>query len=730
MPAMPFMRLADHYSLQVQFMEVWLSTVKSLASLFEADRVAIIGASERNHYASTIIRNLQMLGFDRSCILPINPNRTDVFGLKTYPTVLDVPEEIPLAVVATNVRTVVPIVRELGQKGVRGAVILADGFGEAGDEGKALQQQLVAAANEVGLEIVGPNCMGFVAVRKNLGLWGGELPRSLRAGNVGCIFQSSGMLNLFLNLGTKRGVGFHIAVSGGNEAILTSADYLSYAADCLEIDVITMFMEAAPKDPRMFTWALDRAITNGKSVVILRAGRSERAKRNVIAHTGNLAGSAAAWDALFDQHGAILVDDLDDLMETTVLFASAGVRPDLHDRGVGLVTISGGDCTLLCDIGEQEGVPLPELSPETLKTMVAKLDKSTLLGNPLDVENLQRQDETAFDDCMAALFQEPRIDTIGIRLNLPNVPKSSHMHTYEKITDLRAGSDKRVVVFSRASEPLADEWYDLFRRLGLPFVQEYRKGLRALHRLRRSESERARGRFTAPARSVDRSTHRLGASGILSFAATAKLLDAYGIRLAPWMMAQSPEEACQAADRLGYPCVLKLVSCDVPHKTEYGALALGLKDSTDVRKAYTEIVSRVKEKKPEAQIEGIIVQPQLRGVECLLGITRDPQLGPVMVLGFGGVLVEALKDVTVRVPPISAAEARGALDSLRGRAILSGVRGAPPADIEALADMASRLSWLAYDLRDGIEELDLNPVLALAEGQGAVAVDALMVALR
>ena len=196
--------------------------------------------------------------------------------------------------------------------------------------------------------------MGFVAVRKNLGLWGGELPRSLRAGNVGCIFQSSGMLNLFLNLGTKRGVGFHIAVSGGNEAILTSADYLSYAADCLEIDVITMFMEAAPKDPRMFTWALDRAITNGKSVVILRAGRSERAKRNVIAHTGNLAGSAAAWDALFDQHGAILVDDLDDLMETTVLFASAGVRPDLHDRGVGLVTISGGDCTLLCDIGEQE----------------------------------------------------------------------------------------------------------------------------------------------------------------------------------------------------------------------------------------------------------------------------------------------------------------------------------------------------------------------------------------
>lgn len=710
-------------------MEVLLSTVKSLASLFEADRVAIIGASERNHYASTIFRNLQMLGFDRSCILPINPNRTDVFGLKTYPTVLDVPEEIPLAVVATNVRTVVPVVQELGQKGVRGAVILADGFGEAGDEGKALQRQLVAAANEVGLEIVGPNCMGFVAVRKGLGLWGGELPRSLREGNIGCIFQSSGMLNLFLNLGTKRGVGFHIAVSGGNEAILTTSDYLSYAADCQEIEVIAMFMESAPKDPRMFAWALDRAVTKGKSVIILRAGKSERAKRNVIAHTGNLAGSAAAWDAFFDQHGAILVDDLDDLMETTVLFSSAGVRPDLHDRGVGLVTISGGDCTLLSDLCDQEGIPLPDLSPETLKTMVAKLDKSTLLGNPLDVENLQRQDEEAFDHCLAVLFQESRIDTIGIRLNLPDVPKSSHIHTYEKITDLR-GSEKRVVVFSRASEPLAEEWYDLFRRLELPFVQEYRKGLRALHRLRKSERERAKGRFSVPARYVARSTHRLDASGILSFAATAKLLDAYGIRLAPWMMAQSPEDASQAADSLGYPCVLKLVSPDVPHKTEYGALVLGLKDTKDVRKAYTEIISRVKEKKPEAQIEGIIVQHQLRGVECLLGITRDPQLGPVMALGLGGILVEALKDVTVRIPPISATEAWTALNSLRGRAILSGVRGAPPADIESLADMATRLSWLAYDLRDELAEIDLNPVLALAKGQGAVAVDALMVALR
>jgi acetyltransferase len=709
-------------------MEVGVPTGRPLVSLFEADRVAIIGASERNHYASNIFRNLQMLGFDRSCVYPINPNRTGVFGLKTYPTVLAVPEDIPLAVVATNAKTVFPVVHELGQKGVRGAVVLADGFGEAGDEGKALQQKLVASANEVGLQILGPNCMGFVAVRKRLGLWGGELPQSLRAGNIGCIFQSSGMLNLFFNLGTKRGFGFHFAVSGGNEAILTSADYLSYAADCLEIYVIAMFMEAAPKDTRMFACALDRAIANGKSVVILRAGRSERAKRNVIAHTGNLAGSAAAWDAFLDQHGAILVDDLDDLLETTALFASAGLRPGQHDRGVGLVTISGGDCTLLCDISEQEGLPLPELSPETQRVMIENLDKPTLVGNPLDVENLQRQDEAAFNRCLAAFFQEPRVDTVGVRLNLPDSPTSASKRLYQTIADLKAASNKRVVLLSRATESLANEWYTLFQDLELPFVREYRKGLRALRRLRNSERDRACDRFTMTTRSgPGPSRPRFQEGGVLPFEETAKLLDAYGIPLAPTVMAHSPEDAVRAADQLGYPCVLKVASVDIPHKTEYGALALGLENGESVRRAYGDMISQVRKTKPSTKIEGIMVQRHLRGIECLLGITRDEQLGPLLVMGLGGVFVEVLADIAIRIPPITVLEARRALDSLKGRAILYGVRGASANDIEAIAEMASRLSWLAYDLGDEIAEMDLNPVVVLPDRQGALAVDALTV---
>lgn len=709
-------------------MAVGDTPVKSLAALFEADRVAIVGASERNHYATVVFRNLQMLGFDPSRVVPINPNRADVFGLKTYASILDVPGDVPLAVIAVNARTVVPVVRELGKKGVRAGVVFADGFGEAGEAGKSLQRELAEAADEAGIKILGPNCMGLVAVRAKLGLWGGVLPKTLRPGNIGCVFQSSGMMNLLMNMGSARGLGFHIAASGGNEVVLNSADYLAYAAECPEIDVVAMFVEAAPKDPQRFAAALDRAVANGKSIVMLRAGRTQRAQRNVIAHTGQLAGSAAAWDAFFEQYGAVLVNDLDDLIDTTALFAGAKLRADPHDRGVGLVTISGGDCTLLCDIAEQEGVQVPELGPETQRILVESLDKPTLLGNPLDVEDLQRQNMEAFDRCLAAFFHEPKIDNVGVRLNLPETITPAAESLYQRIADLSRETDKRVIVLTRATEPIAEVWHERLRSLGLIFTGDYRKSLRALGRLRRNERDRALGRFAAAARPARLPARAELPSGVvLSHEMTAKLLEAYGIALVPYVLANSVDEAGRAADDLGYPCVLKVASVDIPHKTEFGALALGLANRESVHNAYEEILSRARQKKPDANIEGVLVQPQIKGVECLLGISRDDRLGPVLAIGLGGIFVEVMADVALRIPPVTAAEANRALEGLKGRAILRGARGAPPADIDALAEMAARLSWLAHDYADEIAELDLNPIVVLPQGRGALAVDALIV---
>ncbi|HMA82280.1 MAG TPA: CoA-binding protein, partial [Candidatus Binatia bacterium] len=513
-----------------------MSSDQPLAPLFEADRLAIIGASDRNHYAVNIFKNLQTMGFDPSKIIPINPGRPEVFGLKAYPSIGEVPGEISLAVIAVNNKAVVSVVEEAGKKGIKAGVIFADGFAEGGETGKKLQQDLTAAAKAANLKLLGPNCMGFVSVRAKLGIWGGELPKSLRAGNIGCLFQSSGMMNLLMMAGAKRGLGFHVCASGGNEIVLNSADYLAYQAECDEIDVIATYFEAAPKEPERFAAALDRAIANGKSVLILRAGRTERARRNVIAHTGQLAGSAAAWDAFFEQHGAIIVNDLDDLIDTTALFAGARLRPDKHDRGVGLITISGGDCTLLSDIADQEGVAVPDLSSETQKVLVESLDKSTLLGNPLDVEDLQRINPEAFDRCLEKFFHEPAIDMLGVRLNLPESITPSAEKLYAQISQLSRASDKRVFILTRATEPPAPVWYDNLASLDLTFTGDYRKSIRAMSRLRKNERDRALGRFAKLIRSGAAPARRQLGSGVLSYQSTDELLQAYKIAMAPTVL--------------------------------------------------------------------------------------------------------------------------------------------------------------------------------------------------
>jgi len=704
-----------------------MASNQPLAPLFEADRLAIIGASDRNHYAVNVFKNLQNFGFDISKVVPINPGRPEVFGLKAYPSILDVPGELPLAVIAVNTQNVLAVVEDVGRKGVKAAVIFADGFAEGGEAGKKIQQDVTAAAKAANLKLLGPNCMGFVALRSKLGIWGGELPKNIRPGNIGCIFQSSGMMNLLMNFGGKRGLGFHLCASGGNEIVLNSADYLGYQAECAEIDVIACYFEAAPKEPERFAAALDRAIINGKAVLILRAGRTERAKKNVIAHTGQLAGSAAAWDAFFEQHGAIIVKDLDDLIDTTALFAGARLRPDKHERGVGLMTISGGDCTLLCDIADQEGLNLPELSPATQQVMVEALDKPTVLGNPLDVEDLQRMKPEGFDRCLEKFFAEANFDMLGVRLNLPEAITPSAEKLYAQISELSKANDKRVFVLTRATEPPAQIWYDKLNSLGLTFTGDYRKSVRAMSRLRKNERDRAIGRFQPPTRSSAQPNRLSLDSGVGSYRDTDKLLQSYGISLAPGLMAQSAGEALSAAEKLGYPCVLKLASVDIPHKTEFGALRLGLENRTAVENAYEEMLINVRAKKPDARIEGVLVQKQIKGVECLLGIARDEQLGPTLAMGLGGVFVEILADVQMSIPPISAAEAKRALENLKGAKVFTGVRGAAAADLDALADMAAKLSWLAHDLRNEIAEFDLNPVVVLPAGQGAFAVDALLV---
>lgn len=685
-----------------------------LRPLLAAESVAIVGASDRNYYTRSVFDNLRALGFPLDKVVLVNPNRPDAFGVACVPR-LD--RAVDVAVVATPKVTVPGVVRELAAAGVRSCVVLSDGFAESGPDGARLQADVAKAAGS--MLLVGPNTMGVIVPGARLGLWGAPLP-PLRDGPVATVFQSSGLTNLFVQVLAERRIGLHAAVSVGNEAGLRLADHLAALVEDPAVRVIVTFVEAM-SDGRALWRVLERASEVGKAVVALRVGRSERGQRNVTAHTGNLATPGAVWDALFAQTGVVTVANVDELVETTALFARS-VDVPLRAPGVALVTISGGDCTLLADLADRVGVPLVE--PRERGLLAEIVGKPGVPGDPLDVEDLLRTDADGFHRAVDVLARDEQVGILGVRLNLPDRPTAELRDGYRRVAAIAREHGTLPVFLSRASETLDPEWHALFDELGVAFVREYEKALRAivallgLHRRRASR----RPKWTVPRLRVR--DHALApgrrtppGAGTLSHSDAVELLRAFEIPFAPTEAVTSADDAVTAAARLASPVALK---ADAPHKSDLGAVRLDLADEAAVRAAFDEVASR-------ALGRPILVQRMERGVaECIVGISRDEQLGPVVAVGIGGVLVEVLNDVVLRLPPVSGEDAREMISELRGAALLEGARGRDRADVDALAELIVHVSELASEV-PRIVALDLNPVVVRRQGDGVVAVDALVV---
>lgn len=676
-----------------------------LTPLLGATSVAIVGASDRNYYTRSVFDNLRALGFPPERIRLVNPNRSEAFGVAC---VARLDEPVDLAVVATPKATVPAVVRDLAALGVRSCVVLSDGFAEAGPEGARLQAEVAAAAGA--MLLVGPNTMGVVVPEAGLGLWGAPLP-ALRDGPVGAVFQSSGLLNLFMNIAAERRIGIRAAISAGNEAGLRLVDHLGALVDDPAVRVVAMFVESVTDGPA-FRAVLERAAAAGKAVVALRVGRSERAQRNVMAHTGKLATPGAVWDALFEQTGVVAVGNVDELVETTALFARAG-GVSLRADGVALVTISGGDCTLLADLASRVGLALVE--PRERAALAEIVGKPALVGDPLDVEDLLRTDPDRFFRAVDVLARDEQVGILGVRLNLPDRPTDELLHGYRRVTDIARSHGALPVFLSRASETLDPAWHALFEDLGVPFVREYEKSLRAIAALVRYRASQAARREPREKRVYAGPGFGLPpGDGPVPCRHAMALLHALGIPFAATEVVASADGAVAAAERLGYPAVVK---ADVPHKSDLGAVRLDLRDAAAVRSAYLEVADR-------APGRDVLVQRMEHGVvEALVGLSRDPELGPVITVGIGGVFVEVLKDVASRLPPVTEADARAMIAQLRGAALLQGARGRPPADVDALVRV---ILALAFGDVHGISALDLNPVIVRAQGGGVVAVDALV----
>ena len=696
-----------------------------LSPLMKPARIAVVGASQRMTRATRVVANLQRFGYAGK-IYPINPRYSDVLGLPCYPDLASTPERADSVVVAIPAEQVPDVLTAAVASGVRAAVVLSSGFAEAGAEGQRRQAALERLAADHGLLICGPNCYGVFNIRLGASTFSADMAEPLRPGAVAVVSQSGGFSHAIAEyLMQQRCVGISTIVSCGNQAGLTVEDYAAYLVEDDDTQVIGVFVEGFKK-PETFRRAAARARALGKPIVVLKVGRSENARQAMLAHTGSLAGAPEIVEAMLKQLGVIQVTSLNEMIDTLALLPAACRRAPRHWR-VGILSGLGGEFGRASDAADRAGVELPPLSAPSIDTMRSFMPDFANPRNPLDSTGAMYEDARLFPQLFDVMLREDTIDVVAVNLRV-NVPKPggaapSRGFSRAMIESLPRHPDRLVrAVSSFAGGDLDQEVIGPLADAGVPFLESTETAMLAIRHAR--DCRRFLDRSESPRSSPPppRASARLG--GTLGNADAMRLLRDFGVPLAETIAAKDAGAAVAAADRLGYPVVLKIDSPDIAHKTDVGGVRVDCGDSAAVRAAFEEMLADVRRRAPAARIDGALVQRMIRGGrEMLLGVKTDPLFGPAIVCGFGGIYVEQLRDVSLRVVPIDGTDAAAMIAELRGAAILSGVRGRAPADTRALADAIVGVAALAEAHRDSLRALDINPLLVLDDGHGVVAVD-------
>lgn len=690
--------------------------------------IAILGASPRaNTLGNNAVVNLQRYGY-AGRIFPVHQSAPEVAGLPAYANLALLPEPPDCAVVALSSDKVVPALEEASAHGTRAAVVFASGFAETDAAGHARQDELQALCARTGLVVCGPNCLGLVNVTERISLYSSSVPEGLRAGGLAVVSHSgSGCIAL----STLGRFGMSFMVSAGNAAVLDMAQYLEYLAGDEATRVVALFMEQM-RDPAHFARAMAAMHRAGKPVVALKVGRSAKGAAASAAHTGSLAGAAEAYADFFRTNGVICVDDLDEMAESIALMLSVRRLP--RSEGLGIISVSGGETAMLCDVAERCGVGLPDLGEDTRARLRRALPGFGTASNPLDATGSAVYDASVYEACMDALASDPGIAMVAVAQDcspgLSRLGSGNYRRIAEKVAAVAARLDKPVAFFNLTAGGLHPHVIEPLADTGVAVMQGARASLLAIRRLfeyaqARSASAQAPAARVAP----DPAWRARLASGEAFTEREAKrFLAAHGIPVTRETLARSEAGALEAAEALGFPVVLKVESAAIEHKTEFGGVRVGLADAAAVAAAYRAIHESVAQKAPGAAVDGILVQEMVvGGVETLAGLSRCAPFGMGVVAGTGGVLVELVRDAALALAPFERTRALELVRATRVHALLHGYRGAPPADLDAYADILVRLSAIGAAYGDLIEALELNPVAVLSAGRGARVLDALLI---
>jgi acetate---CoA ligase (ADP-forming) len=617
------------------------------------------------------------------------------------------------------------VIEDCGRKHVSSVVLLSAGFKEVGPEGAELERVMVARCRELGIMVLGPNCLGFVNYKDKIAAYGLLMAGPLEAGSIGLISQSGVMVLQCHRHALTRGIGLAASLSVGNAAMLTHGELISGFVAREDVRVIGALIEGFG-DTAAFLAAADSAVEASKPLVVLKVGRSEVSQRSAIAHTGSLAGADAVVDAVFRQKGVIRVNSPEELIETCGMLAAAGWP---RGRRIACVTTSGGACGLLSDLAAGTRVEIPDFAPQTKARLAELLPAFGTPQNPLDTTGVIVNQPGLLAGCIDAVLAEGAFDGLLINSDPPRDPGASPGRVEERFIPL-ADVIRRSPIFTTVSATTSSELTpfgkETLARHGLHFANGLQLGIRALDsaifygEFRNGLPARRQPSTFAP--SGHRGEAQGAIAGVTSEVDVLRLLGGRGISSPAFKLVQTADEAAAAAALIGFPVVVKVQSPDIPHKTDAGGVRLGVRNEADAKEAFGAVTTCV----PGAKVLGALVVKQVSPVaELIAGIATDPQFGHVVLVGLGGIYAEVLKDVSMRLPPIDMQTAAQMLGELRGSAVLKGARGRPPADLDAVARALVALGDIAIDFGDRLVELDVNPLFAMREG--VLAGDALMV---
>jgi acetate---CoA ligase (ADP-forming) len=713
-----------------------LVTTERLREFFAPRSIAVVGASDTSGWARFVAASCHAAGFSGP-LIPVHPRHETVFGRAAVRSLRDLTEPADVAFIMVPADAVETVLSDAGAAGVRGAIVLAAGYRELGEAGRALEQRMIAAARAQGITVLGPNCLGFVNAHARAAPFALTLPAPLLAGPVGIALQSGALASVVLAFAAAHAIGVSTLATMGNEAMIAATDVLDYLIEDDTTRVICLFLEEI-SDPVRFGRAAERADRAGKPIVVLKAGASPAGREVALAHTGAVAGDDAVVDAALRQLNVIRVRSIEEMLCTAAVL---GYDRWPRGRRMGVISTSGGACDLIADRAAAEGIDIPEFAPATLDAITPLVPTFAAVRNPLDVTgyflaNRRTSALTAVDHALDAAVGDPGLDFIVFTgLTVPDArppdPALAAMLAERAAWVGRriASAPIPVIAVAHTCVNVSDYGRDLLAGGDIHMLAGIDLGMTALgHALRWLEN---RGR---PSPDGGANGGRAGAAGeawsgaageAWSEAAARDLLAGSGVPVVPGELVTSQDAAVAAGRRLGPVVALKICSAQIGHKSDIGGVALGARGDNEVREAYRR-VRAAGQAVPGASLDGVLVSPmRTGGVELIAGVTVDPTFGPVLAVGLGGVWVEVLGDTSLRVLPVGPGEVRRMLRELRGGALLRGARGSRPADLDALAEVISRIGEAALGLNGSLRALEVNPLWV--DGDRIEALDVLVV---